>query len=66
MVIPLIAHILVKLRGLKCKHAIGETIRKGLINSIQDRFDQIEKNETMTSATILDPRFKALCFRNTS
>lgn len=37
MVIPLISHILVKLRGLKCKHSIGETIRKGLIGSVEAR-----------------------------
>ena len=57
--------ISVKLLKMKTNHIEAEKVRKALVIAVDKRFGEIEKNKTITSAIILDPRFKSSCFLDT-
>ena len=65
MVIPLMSSILINLREMRCTVAAAEIVRKALIQAVEKRFSDMEIDQTITSACILDPRFKTYMFIDT-
>ena len=66
MVIPLMSSILISLREMRCTVAAAEIVRKALIQAVENRFSDMEIDRTITTACILDPRFKTFMFIETS
>lgn len=66
MVIPLMSAILIRLRQIRCSVSAADVIRKSLIKAVETRFSELETNKLVTSACLLDPRFKGKMFIDTS
>ena len=62
MIIPLMSSILIRLREIKSPVAAAENVRKALIKAVENRFNEIENDQVITSACLLDPRFKTNMF----
>jgi len=66
MIIPLMSSILIRLREIKSPVTAAENVRKALIKAVENRFNEIENDQVITSACLLDPRFKTNMFISTS
>jgi len=63
-VIPVVNTLHFKLENCKPASEIGERLKKLLIEEFSKRFKDVECVSLLAIATILDPRFKKLNFRN--
>ncbi|XP_026471184.1 zinc finger BED domain-containing protein 1-like [Ctenocephalides felis] len=63
-VIPLVNCLLAQLRSIKPKTPLCIKLKQILIDTANRRFSNVEDNSDIAVATLLDPRFKNLYFRN--
>ena len=63
--IPVVTAIIADLEVTNADHGVM-TMKRGLRNSMVEKFNHMEYNETYTIATFLDPRFKWKFFRYVS
>ncbi|XP_026470197.1 zinc finger BED domain-containing protein 4-like [Ctenocephalides felis] len=63
-VIPLVNCLLAQLRAIQPKSRLCVKLKQALIDTASKRFLNLEENLPMAIATLLDPRFKNLHFKN--